>query len=183
MKRASCLMVVLGLLIFSAPVFSAQWPKPRSPAIPEADGYVAIPNVAVAPDVKHTYRAIYNATMAADAPDHLLPALNMAGSELNAFSVAGVPLKNVKFVVVFHENAMDGILDDAHYRAKFGVPNPNLPVLSAMRKQGVELYVCGQNMVAIHVDPATISRDVTVASDALIVLMAYENDGYALLSF
>jgi len=162
---------------------AAPWPAPVSPVIPEADGYVAIPNAAVPPDRKHVYRAVYNATQKADAPNHLLPALNMAGSELNALGVAGVPLGNAKFVVVFHDAAMDGILSDAAYRAKFKVPNPNLPVLRAMKKAGVKLFVCGQNVAFAHVDPRNIAPEVAVASDALIVLMAYQNDGYALLSF
>ena len=32
-------------------------------------------------------------------------------------------------------------------------------------------------------DPKTLSSDVTIASDALIVLMTYQNNGYALMSF
>jgi intracellular sulfur oxidation DsrE/DsrF family protein len=107
----------------------------------------------------------------------------MAGSELNAFAATSVPPRNAKFVVVFHGPAINGILDDAHYRAKFGVPNPNLKVLAELKKAGVEIFVCGQNLVAENMDPKIISPDVTVASDALIVLMAYQNDGYALMSF
>jgi intracellular sulfur oxidation DsrE/DsrF family protein len=107
----------------------------------------------------------------------------MAGSELNALVAAGVPAANAKFVVVFHGPALDGILDDAHYKAKFGMANPNLPVLAEMKKQGVKLFVCGQNLAFAQVPPSTISPDITVASDALIVLMHYQNDGYALLAF
>src|SRR5262245_661373 len=107
----------------------------------------------------------------------------MAGSELNAFEVAGVPAKNVKFVVVFHGDAMDGILDNEHYEAKFGVSNPNLPVLNQMKARGVELYVCGQNMAFAGIEPQTLSPLVQVASDALIVLITYQNKGYAELSF
>jgi intracellular sulfur oxidation DsrE/DsrF family protein len=52
-----------------------------------------------------------------------------------------------------------------------------------MKRQGVELLVCGQNLAADHVDPKTLSPAITVASDALIVLIAYQNKGYAVLSF
>ena len=112
-----------------------------------------------------------------------VPALNMAGSELNAMGVVGTPLRNAKFVIVFHGAAIDGILDDAHYRAKFGVANPNLRAIAEMKKAGVELFVCGQNVAFAKIDPTSLSRDVTIASDALLVLMKYQNDGYALLSF
>ncbi len=171
---------VIALAAFQVPT---QWGKPVAAVIPEADGYVAIPNAAVPPDKKRTYRAIYDATRFPKMPAQLVPALNMAGAELNAFKAAGVPLRNAKFAVVFHGAALNGILDDAHYKAKFGTTNPNLKVLAELKKAGVELFVCGQNLVSDNIDPKAISPDVTVASDALIVLMAYQNDGYALLSF
>jgi len=176
-------LVLCTLLIMLALDVSAQLSKPVANAIPEADGYVSIPNVAIPPDKKRTYRAIYDATRGAKDPSQLVPALNMAGSELNAFAATAVPMRNVKFAVVFHGAAINGILDDEHYKLKYGTSNPNLKVLSEMRKQGVEIFVCGQNLVADNIDPKVISSDVTVASDALIVLMAYQNDGYALLSF
>jgi intracellular sulfur oxidation DsrE/DsrF family protein len=115
----------------TAPASAARWPAPKSPAVPEASGYVTIPNAVVPPD----------------------------------------------------GGALDGILDDAHYRSKFGVSNPNLPVLRRFQKAGVELFVCGQNLAFEDRDPRAIAREVKIASDALIVLMKYQNGGYALLSF
>jgi len=176
-------LVLCAVLIMLALDVSAQLSKPVATAIPEADGYVSIPNAAIPPDKKRTYRAIYDATRGAKEPSQLVPALNMAGSELNAFAATAVPTRNIKFAVVFHGAAINGILDDDHYKQKYGVPNPNLKVLSELRKQGVEIFVCGQNLVAENIDPKAISSDVMVASDALIVLMAYQNDGYALMSF
>jgi intracellular sulfur oxidation DsrE/DsrF family protein len=179
MKRIAALFLTLATAVPAL----AQWAEPKAPAVPTADGYVTIPHVAVPPEKTRTYRAVWDATKAAAKPAELVPALNNAGSELNAFAVAGVPPKNVKFVVVFHGPAVDGILNEATYKAKFGVPNPNLPVLAQMKKAGVKLYVCGQHLAFSNIDPKTIAGDVTVASDALIVLMTYENQGYALLSF
>ena len=182
MKGCTLLIAFAGLLA-AGRVSAAPWSAPRAPVIPQADGYIAIPHAAIPPVASHTYRAVYNATLAAAKPDQMLPALDMAGSELNALGVEGIPLSHARFVVVFHDAAMDGILRDDRYRAKYGVPNPNLPVLAGLRKAGVQLYVCGQNLAAIHLDPSAISRDVQVASDALIVLMTFQNQGYALLSY
>lgn len=168
---------------FAAVQSTTQWAKPVARVVPDADGYVHIPNAAVQPDKKRTYRAVYDATRFPKEPGQLIPALNMAGSELNAFDVDGVPLRNVKFAIVFHGPAINGILDNAHYEAKFGKPNPNLKVLADLKKAGVQIFVCGQNLISENIDPKIISQDVTVASDALIVLMTYQDDGYALMSF
>ena len=71
----------------------------------------------------------------------------------------------------------------AAYQAKFGMANPHLDTIRKMKAAGVEFFVCGQNLAADNVDPATLVPEVRVASDALIVLITYQNRGYALLSF
>src|SRR5512141_2319797 len=95
------LTLTLIILLFAVLHTSAQWGKPSATVIPEADGFVVIPNAAVAPDKKRIYRAVWDATRGAKDPSQLLPALNMAGSELNAFAASDVPPANVKFVIVF----------------------------------------------------------------------------------
>lgn len=154
-----------------------------SPVISQADGFIIIPNAKIPPDKNRIYRAIYDGTKASKDSSQIIPALNMAGSELNALAVSKIPLSHAKFVVVFHGAAINGILDNDHYKAKYGIANPNLKVLAELKRAGVQLFVCGQNLLAENIDPKTISHDVAVASDALIVLMAYQNDGYALMNF
>jgi intracellular sulfur oxidation DsrE/DsrF family protein len=171
------------ILIVTVSTVAGQWPQPKSPVVPEADGYVQIPKAALSPSKGSNYRAVFDATRAADRPSQLLPALNMAGSELNALAVAKVPLQVAKFAIVFHGPAVDGILDDAHYKAKFGINNPNLRAIAEMKKQGVEFFVCGQYLAAEKIDAKSLTPDVTLAADALLVLMQYQNKGYALMSF
>jgi len=175
-------LFVAIIYLLSAIAVAAQ-KENSSPVIQQADGFILIPGAEMQPDKSHTYKAIYDATKAAKDASQILPALNMAGSELNAFEVSGVPLKQAKFIVVFHGAAIFGILDNSHYKEKYGTENPNLKVLNELKNAGVKLYVCGQNLLAENIDLKTISPDVTIASDALIVLMTFQNDGYALMSF
>jgi intracellular sulfur oxidation DsrE/DsrF family protein len=178
-------LVAAFLLAFqlASAASAVHWPKPVAPVIKQADGYVAIPQAAVMPQHSRVYRAVFDATLSASDPNQIVPGLNMAGSELNLLAGAGLSIKNARFVVVFHGGALDAVLDDAHYRAKHRVPNPNLAVISALKKAGVELFVCGQNLAFENVDPAAVTQDVKIALDALVVLMAYQNDGYALMGF
>ncbi len=55
--------------------------------------------------------------------------------------------------------------------------------IAAMKKAGVEFFVCGQYLAGEKIDPKTLTRDVTVAADALLVLMQYQNKGFALMIF
>jgi intracellular sulfur oxidation DsrE/DsrF family protein len=162
---------------------NGQVKQPGAPIIPEADGFISIPNAKFQLSKRKTYKAIYDATRAASNAKQILPALNMAGSELNAFGVSGIPLTRARFVIVFHGAALNGILKDNDYKDKYGVTNPNLKVLSELKSAGVQLLVCGQNLLSEKIDPASISPDIDIATDALIVLMTFQNKGYALLSF
>src|SRR5437868_8673870 len=94
----SCLLLCLSV--------SAQ--TNSSPVIPEADGFFMLPGATLQPDKNLTYKAIYNATRMPEDAKQLLPALNMAGSELNALGVCNIPISHAKFVVVFHGDAMYG---------------------------------------------------------------------------
>lgn len=176
-------ILLTAIALITAVQVASAWPAPQSPAIPEASGYVSIPGAAFTPETGKVYRAVFDATRGAGKPTELLPAIDMAASELNALAVEGVPLAHAKFALVFHGRAIDGILDDVHYRAKFGVRNPNLAVLLKMKDQGVALFVSGQNLVADDIDPLSLTSDVKVASDALLALMELESQGYTLLSY
>src|SRR5262245_57774441 len=74
---------IVALTWAAVPAAEKTWPAPVAPAVPEADGYVAVPGAVVPPVKSRTYKAVFDATQAAGDPKQLLPALNMLGSELN----------------------------------------------------------------------------------------------------
>ncbi len=108
-----------------------------SPVIKEADAFIILKDAKMQPDKSRIYKAIYDATKAPKDSSQILPALNMAGSELNGLGVYDIPLSHAKFVVVFHGAAINGILDSQHYFQKYGIDNPNLKVLAKLKKAGV----------------------------------------------
>jgi intracellular sulfur oxidation DsrE/DsrF family protein len=174
-------LATLGCALCSA---GASLPPPVKPVIPEAFGWVVVPGAAISPDKAHIYRALFSATAGADKPDQLVPAVLMAGTELNALAASGLPLANADFVIDFHgPGAVDALLDNAHYQAKYHLDNPNLKVVSELKHAGVKLYVCAQLLLAIGVPFDALTPDVTVASDGLVVMMTFQNQGYALLPF
>ena len=173
----------IAVLSFLLSMKSIAQQKSPNPVIPEADGFIILKDAKLQPDKNRIYKAIYDATKTPKDPSQILPALNMAGSELNALEVYGISVTHAQFVIVFHGAAINGILDNYNYKKKYGIDNPNLKVLGELKRARVQLFVCGQNLLAENIDLKTISPDVTVASDALIVLMTFQNDGYALMSF
>jgi intracellular sulfur oxidation DsrE/DsrF family protein len=173
--------LLLAALALCTPAARAQ--RSLSPVIPGVCEYVPLPKAAMQPQPSRVYRMIFDATRAAQKPGELLPAVFNAAGELNALGASGVPVSHRRLAIVFHGGALPGVLSNADYRATYGVDNPNIKVLSQLRRAGVELYVCGQNLHDAHVDPDHVLSDVKVATDALIVLATYQNSGYALLTF
>src|SRR5205823_12975264 len=106
------------ILISTITLTAAQWPPPKAPAVSGADGYVEIPDAALAPTKTSNYRALLDATRPVERPTELLPAVNMAGSEVSALAAASVPVTSAMFAVAFHGPAVDGIFDEEHYNAK-----------------------------------------------------------------
>jgi intracellular sulfur oxidation DsrE/DsrF family protein len=148
-----------------------------------------IPGALAAPDKSRVYRVIFNITQAAPKPEQPVAGVVFAATDLTALRTQGVPAPNTKFALIFHGavggdlGAVAGILNNATYRDRFGVDNPNLAMLSALKRAGVEIMVCGQFLGAMKIDPKTLSPDVAVASEAFLTLITYQNNGYAVLEF
>jgi len=97
-------------------------------------------------------------------------------------AATNIPLANAKFAVVLHGPAVDGISHEPHSKAGFGTSNPNLKTIAEMKKSGPKFFVCRQYLAAERIAPQSLMPNVTLAADALLVLIHYQNQGYATLS-
>lgn len=172
-KNLMVLAALMGTLVGAA---SAQ---EQQPVIKNAGAYVPMPHAAVQPDKTHQYKAIFEAMSAAVAAEDIIPALEDAAALVNGLAAGAVPPANRRIAVVFYGLAAYGILDNETYRQKYGTDNPNLQVIAELRRAGVELFVCGQWLRHKNIEESKVISDVQIATDALIVLVAYQNRGYA----
>jgi len=180
MRFMASLLLLAALL--STQASAADYPAPQAPAVPDGTGYVDIPGAKVAIDPARSYKVVIDGLNAAVKPASLLPALGRASLIVNALTVARVPAANRKIVVVFHGPSVDGLLRNDAYRAKFGVDSPNLKAVEQLIASGVELFACGQHMANHKLGIEALAPGVKPATAASIVLIAYQNDGYAVLA-
>ena len=145
--------------------------------------YVPIPGAVAAPDKSHAYKVIFNVTRAAPNPDQRVEGVLFAATDLSALRGQGVPAPNTQFALIFHGPAVDALLDSASYKSKFGVSNPNLGMISQLRRAGAEILVCSQFLGAMKIDRKTLTPDAALAAEAFLTLVTYQNNGYALLEF
>lgn len=183
-KPALALGLVFGLAIASTAANAATtsadgfW---QTPVIHSAGRMYALPQAAYRPDAKASYKVVFALTAAATKPDQINPALDRVARTVNLYASAGVPLKQLHFVAIASGGATSIALDDAHYRQQFHVANPNLAVITELRKAGVDVAVCGQ-AVAEHGYPYdAIDKQVTLALSALTTITGLQQQGYALM--
>ncbi|MGB5555299.1 MAG: DsrE family protein [Flavobacteriaceae bacterium] len=100
---------------------------------------------------------------------------------LNMLAAAGVPSEKIKIVTAIHGPASFFSLNNVKYQEKYNKDNPNLELLSLLKKQGVKLYVCGQATSALGITDANMNEYVEKALSAISVLANYQLQGYIVI--
>jgi intracellular sulfur oxidation DsrE/DsrF family protein len=151
---------------------------------PTITGYGRIhylPRAAYRPQADQTYKVVFALTQGAKDPTAVNPGLWHVARAVNLYTAAGVALSHLKFVAVASGAATPLVLDDARYRAIFGIPNPNLLLIEKLRAAGVDVSVCGQ-AVAEHKYPYDwVDKHVTLTLSALTTVTTLEHQGYELV--
>jgi len=178
LRRFVYLLFALGLLPLAAHAADGFW---RTPTIAGAGKIHALPKAAYQPDPAATYKIVFALHAAADKPDQISPALDRVARTVNLYVAAGVPLSHLKLVAIASGPATPIALNDAQYRKKFGVANPNLPIIAQLRKAGVDVAVCGQAVAEHDFQYDWIDPQVTLALSALTTITELQQKGYALM--
>lgn len=153
----------------------------RTPAIRGAGRVRAMAGAAYQPDRRAIHKVTLALSHASDDAARVNPGLARVARLVNLYADAGVPQHHRRLVAAVSGPAVALALDDAHYRAAFGIANPNLPVLHELRRAAVEVAVCGQALAERHYAREWLCSDVTLALSALTTLAELERKGYALL--
>ena len=107
--------------------------------------------------------------------------LERVARTVNLFSSAGVPLSRLHFVAVVHGPATSSILDDARHLEKFGVGNPNAPLIAALEKAGVQVVVCGQALAHFKFPDSWVNPQVEITLAAITDIVILQQQGYVLV--
>lgn len=176
---------LLAAALATAPAASAAPTEPAgfwvTPAVPGYGRVHPLPQAAYRPDPSQTYRIVFAVTVPAKSPDQVDPSLDRVARTINLYISAGVPLDHLKFVAVVGGQATPVTLDDPHYRAAYGVANPNLPLVEELRRAGVDVAVCGQAVAEHGYQYGWIDRQVTVSLSQLTTVTTLEHQGYDLM--
>ena len=175
---AAAVVSVAGALA-AAGVHAQDW-NWTNPTIKDFGAVVSLPNSGMQPDKNADYKVVFNVTSWA-SPDKVEPGLDRVARTVNLFTSAGVPLSRLHFIVVVHGPATPAILDASRYREKYGVDNPNVELITALEKAGVQVVVCGQALAHNKFPDAWVNPEVEITLGAMTDLVILQQLGYALL--
>lgn len=175
------ILSTLCLLIVTSSLFGQ---KRLNPIVADFGGIFEIPNAVMTPDPKLKYNIVIDVASESENPKQINDALNNVARLLNLHAAGGVPKENLHVVLAIHGGATYALLNDKAYQTKYGTENPNTKLIQALSESGVvDLFICGQSMIARRVDPENISSLAKVATSMLTTVTTYQLKGYANLKF
>ncbi len=169
-SRNTPALLFAALLTLATPAW-AQLPVPG--VEPARD----VPGAQELPDPTTEYKVLFMVG-AGPKPTEVNPTLQAAARYLNTLAKWGVPAEKRKFVVMIR-GGMDMILKNDAYKAKNnGQDNPNVAIIQALKKAGVDIRACGQGVVALKFNAADIQPEIQVDLWALTTMVNFELKGY-----
>jgi len=180
-----CRAAFAAALLLSTAAFAAAAPAAApfwiTPTIAGAGKMHPLPDGAYKPVPGETYKVVFLITHGGAKAADVDPGLEHVARTVNLYAWAGVPLDHLKFVAIIAGSPTRAVLDNAHYRQKFGVDNPNLALIAELRKAGVDVAVCGQAVAESGFQYDWLAHGVTLALSALTTVTTLEHRGYGLV--
>ncbi|MGF6955294.1 DsrE family protein [Paraburkholderia youngii] len=144
-------------------------------------GKIHMPKAAAyTPATRQHYKIVFAVTRGAQSPSQVNESLDRVARSVNLYVASGVPIENLHFTVIVSGAATPLALDDAHYRAKFGVSNPYLLLIDELRRAGIDVAVCAQALAEYDFDEEWKAQAVTLALSGLTTATILEQQGYSL---
>ncbi len=176
--------VLMAAVIASAPgthalqAQSAQKPVPG----PVIDGFGAtfeVPATSLMPAPDGDYKVKFDVAAPSSDPKAINPGIESVARFLNMQVRAGVRREQMKLAVVLHGGAGKDALDNAGYQKRHGVANPNLPLLEALNRAGVRIFLCGQTAASRGLGWDEIAPVAKVALSAMTAHAVLAREGYS----
>ncbi len=175
--------VILFLLISTLTVGLYSQEKSAGPVI---EGYGKVWDIDkpdYPTDTTQVFKAVFDIMQSPESPDMINPTIETVARYLNMHARSGVPVEQIKAVMVIHNKASKDIMLPAAYQSKYGTENPNHPLLLELHKAGVQLIFCGQSSLSRDIPWEEVMPEVEFALSAMTALIQLQNKGYNLIKF
>jgi intracellular sulfur oxidation DsrE/DsrF family protein len=178
--RKRLLSVGMALtVVLAMPVRSRAQSSERLP-VPGVAPALDVPNAHEMPDANTDYKVLFDVRSAPPKPTDVNPVLETAARCLNTLAKLGVPASHRHIAVIFHRGGTLVVLTNEEYKARnHGQDNPNIAIVRALKRAGVDLHPCGQAALAMHIAPKDMQPEIQLDLWALTTIVNFEMRGYA----
>jgi intracellular sulfur oxidation DsrE/DsrF family protein len=179
MRRSAMAVLAAGAMMVGAANQAAAQALP----VPGVDPARDVPGAHEMPDPKVVHKVVFDLATAGPKPTDVHPMLQAVARYVNTLAKTGVPASNRQIALVFHQGGTDYILNNDTYKARHeGKDNPNIAIIQALKKAGVDFRVCGQAVLGSKIDPKTIQPEIQLDLWALTTIIAFQQRGYVLIA-
>lgn len=138
---------------------------------------------AINPDSEIEYKIVVDLKTLQRDKESINPGLNNVARMLNLHGLGGVKTENLNVAVAIHGGATDVILNNEAYQKKYELDNPNLKLIDELKEAGVELFVCGQSLLARNYEHEEVNSQIKIGLSMLTVVTTYMHKGYHQMVF
>lgn len=176
------LVYIICLFAF-AKAYTQQPTSQSGNVIPEFGRTFEVPNPDFKTDTNLVFKAVFDVAKAPEDKSKRNPYIETIARFLNMHEKAGVPVENLHVRMAMHGQASYGLLTNEAYKAKFGVDNPNIELLKAIDKAGVDIILCGQTAGSRNITKERRLPLTQVALSAMTILIQSQSEGYQMIAF
>lgn len=152
-----------------------------NPVIKKLGGVFEVPDAVVKPDPSLDYKIVIELWAPADNPKEIHQSVNNIARLINLHVMGGVPKEKLEIVVAIHGEATYTITDSKTYEKRYKCANPNIEAYQELAQAGVKFVVCGQSLIARHVERPTIIPEIKIATSMLTTVTTHQLKGFAYL--
>ena len=180
MLKNSLFLLILCIINFH---ISAQEDRVEGKIIKDFGETFAIEDPDIKTDTTAELKVIFDVSSSSDDKSIRNKYIETAARFLNMHANEGMKPEQLKVAMTIHGGAWQDVLNNEAYKEKYGVDNPNLPLIDALSDAGVDIIICGQTASFRGMDKENINPNVKLALSAMTALLQYQDKGYRFIKF
>jgi intracellular sulfur oxidation DsrE/DsrF family protein len=175
---------ILSLFLILIAIFTyAQKNRVEGKIIKDFGQTFTVENQDIKTDTSAELKVIFDVSQSSEDKSKRNKYIETAARFLNMHANEGMKPEQLKVAMTIHGGAWQDVLNNNAYKEKFGVDNPNLPLINALNEAGVDIIICGQTASFRGMTKETINPNVKMALSAMTALLQYQNMGYKFIKF
>jgi intracellular sulfur oxidation DsrE/DsrF family protein len=176
------LFLLIGICIFFSSSSFAQ-ERISGPIIKDYGTTFAVDSPDIKTDINSEFKVIFDVSQSSKDKSKPNKYIVTAARFLNMHAYAGKSLEQLKVAMTIHGAAWQDVLNNAEYKEKNGVDNPNTALINQLTEAGVTIIICGQTAAYRGMTKTSVNPNVKFALSAMTALVQYQNNGYRFIKF